>query len=42
MEEMGQLAIGELRREGLSDSLSEFMLDHGPIVQSHIQNHEIS
>ena len=33
--------IDELRREGLSDSPSDFFLDHGPIVQSKIQDPEL-
>ncbi len=30
--------IAELRRQGLSDSPSDFLLDHGPIIQSKIQD----
>jgi len=41
MEEISQLIIQELRREGLSDSPSNFLLDHGPIVQSKIQDPQI-
>ena len=33
IEEMCQTVIQELRREGLSDSPSDFLLDHGPAVQ---------
>lgn len=38
IEETCALIIGELGREGLSDSPSDFLLDHGPIVQSKIQD----
>ena len=41
MEEMCQLIIQELRLEGLSDSPSDFLLDHGPVVQRHIQDPQI-
>jgi hypothetical protein len=41
MEEMCQLVIKELRREELSDSMSDFLLDHGPVIQSHIQDPQI-
>ena len=41
MEEMCQLVIKELRQEGLSDSPSDFLLDHGPVVQRHIQDPQI-
>jgi len=41
MEEMCQLVIQELRREGLSDSPSDFLLDHGPVVQKRIQDPQI-
>ncbi len=41
MEEVCQLIIKELRREALSDSLSDFLLDHGPAVQSKIQDPRI-
>ena len=41
MEETAALIIDELRREGLSDSPSGFLLDHGPAVQSRIQDPEI-
>lgn len=30
--------IGELRRQELTDSDSDFLLDHGPLIQSKIQN----
>ena len=30
--------LKELRNQGLTDSPSDFLLDHGPIVQSRIQN----
>lgn len=38
IEEISQHIIAELRREGLSDSSSDFLLDHGPIIQSKIQD----
>ena len=41
MEEMCQLVIRELRREGLGDSPSDFLLDHGPVLQSHIQEAQV-
>ena len=41
MEEICQLVIRELQRQGLSDTASDFLLDHGPIVQSHIQDPQI-
>ncbi len=41
MEEMCQLAIQELRREGLSNSPSDFLLHHGPVIQSRIHDPEI-
>jgi len=33
--------IAELRRDGLSDSSSGFLLDHGPIIQRKIQDPEL-
>jgi hypothetical protein len=36
MEGICQRVIDELRREGLSDSTSDFLLDHGPHVQAKI------
>jgi len=41
MEETSQLLIGQLRQEGLSDSASDFLLDHGPIVQQKIHDPQI-
>jgi hypothetical protein len=38
MEEVAGLVIKELIKEGLSNSESDFLLDHGPIVQSKIQD----
>lgn len=38
MEEMCRLVIQELKREGLSDSSSDFLLDHGPVIQRHIED----
>ena len=33
-----KMVIDEFRREGLSDSSSDFFVDHGPIIQSKIQD----
>lgn len=41
MEEMCQLVIKELQMEGLSDSMSDFLLEHGPVIQSHIQDPQV-
>jgi hypothetical protein len=41
MEEACSLIIDELRREGLSDSASDFLLDHGPLIQAKIQDPEM-
>ena len=41
MEEMARLVIEELRKDGLSDSESDFLLDHGPIVQAKIKDARI-
>ena len=41
MEESCQLVIEELKKEGLSDSRSTFLLDHGPVIQSKIQDAQI-
>jgi len=41
MEETCAKIIDEFRREGLSGSPSDFLLDHGPIVQSKIQDEEL-
>ena len=41
MEETCANIIDEFRREGLSDSPSDFLLDHGPVVQSKIQDEEL-
>ena len=41
IEEGSQYIIRELRRQGLSESESDFLLDHGPIVQSKIQDSQI-
>lgn len=38
IEETSQVLIEQLRQEGLSDSESNFLLDHGPIVQSKIKD----
>ena len=41
IEETCAIIIDEFRREGLSDSPSDFLLDHGPIIQSRIQDQEL-
>lgn len=41
VEQVCQCLIHELRREGLSNSASDFLLDHGPQVQLKIENPEI-
>jgi hypothetical protein len=41
MEEACGLVIGELKRQRLSDSGSDFLLDHGPIVQTKIEDARI-
>jgi hypothetical protein len=41
MEDTCSLLIQELRKQGLSDSPSAYLLDHGPAVQSHIQDSEL-
>jgi hypothetical protein len=41
IEDISQILIKELRRQGLSDSQSDFLLDHGPIVQGRIQDPDI-
>ncbi|MBI2906914.1 MAG: DUF4037 domain-containing protein [Chloroflexi bacterium] len=41
MEETCSHIIEELRREGLSDSPSDFLLDHAPVVQSRIREPEL-
>ena len=38
IERICALIIAELRRRGLSDSDSDFLLDHGPCIQSHIRH----
>ena len=38
MEETVRLVIEELRKEGLSYSGSDFLLDHGPIIQAKIKD----
>jgi len=37
IEDISGLIIEALRREGLSDSSSDFLLDHGPVIQSGIK-----
>ena len=34
MEEIAALLVTEIRRQGLSDSASDFLLDHAPLVQA--------
>ena len=41
MEETSQILIAQLRQDGLSDSSSDFLLDHGPIVQNKIEDSQI-
>jgi hypothetical protein len=41
IEEICANLVDALRREGLSDSPSDFLLDHGPIVQGKIQNEDL-
>jgi len=41
MEEICTLIIDEFRREGLSDSPSDFLLDHAPVIQSQIRDYEL-
>lgn len=41
MEEACRHVRGELRRQGLSDSESDFLLDHGPVVQGKIRDSQI-
>jgi len=41
IEEICSLIITELKAEGLTDSSSTFMLDHGPIIQNKIKNKEL-
>ncbi|MCP4609000.1 MAG: DUF4037 domain-containing protein, partial [Planctomycetes bacterium] len=41
IEQTSQILIAQLGQEGLSDSPSDFLLDHGPIVQSKIEDSQI-
>jgi hypothetical protein len=41
IEEICGILIDELRSQGLSDSRSSFLLDHGPIVQNNIKDEAI-
>jgi hypothetical protein len=41
MQDACVMLIEELRKQGLSDSQSVYLLDHGPIVQSRIQDPEL-
>jgi hypothetical protein len=36
MDEIAALLAAEIRRQGLSDSPSDFLLDHAPLVQQRI------
>jgi hypothetical protein len=38
IEDICRLIIERLRNEGLSDSKSDFLLDHGPVIQSKIND----
>ena len=38
IEEICRHIVGELKRQELTDSGSDFLLDHGPLVQSRIQD----
>jgi len=42
IEAVCQEVIAELRRQGLTRSKSDFMLDHGPEVQAHIQDPDLA
>ncbi len=41
VEEICSMIISELNAEGLTDSSSTFLLDHGPIIQSKIKDKEL-
>lgn len=41
IERMAQAIIGELKKQGLSDSRSSFLLDHGPQVQEKIADENL-
>jgi hypothetical protein len=41
MEEISGLLIDEIRRQGLSDSPSDFLLDHAPIVHARISDPQL-
>ncbi len=41
MEETSQVLIGQIRQEGLSSSSSDFLLDHGSVVQIKIQDEQL-
>jgi hypothetical protein len=41
MEEICALIISEFRREGLSDSSSDFLLDHAPLIQSKVRDDDL-
>jgi hypothetical protein len=41
IEEASQLIINELKTQGLSKSDSDFLLDHGPVLQSKVQDPDI-
>jgi hypothetical protein len=40
-EEICAIIIGELQKEGLTDSSSSFLLDHGPIIQRKIKDNAL-
>ena len=41
IEEICTAIRGELLYQGLSDSASDFLLDHGPVIQKKIKNHSL-
>jgi hypothetical protein len=41
IEDISHILIEELKRQDLSDSKSDFLLDHGPIIQEKIQDKDI-
>ena len=38
IEELSALVIAELQKEGLTNSRSDFLLDHGPELQAHVED----
>jgi len=41
IETLSQALINELRRQGLSDHQSDYLPDHGPVVQQFIQDKKL-